>query len=404
MFKKNKSEADSAGHLLLSSYEKWAGIVFLSIVMLFLVFVAVASFVSEDILRSETENRNLCQFVEPDLDSVFDGSWESGFEEYNKDQFVFRSQSIKLYYGFLDLLRVSVRNGFVKGLDDCILSIRQNLPPTEEYGEQQVEAMVKLQHAADGYGGRVIYMNVPHHNEFFFDKYPPFYENAKESDDAKRASIIQKTKDAGIDVIETYDLLTSKKNEYVYFFTDHHWTQKGACYAYRCLLEHINRDEKYPPMELPDWDELPRAENPAPMAGSYLLKWGDSGSIAADYLEYVLPDDMPSFNRFDNGMLSEAPVINKDKNSYSAFMDGDMGNTVIETSREQLPSVLYVGLSYTNVLEVLSIYNFNRVESIDPRYWDGVICDYISESQPDFIVVLRDDLYSDNPEIKCKVD
>ena len=140
------------------------------------------------------------------------------------------------------------------------------------------------------------------------------------------------------------------------------------------------------------------------MAGSYLLKWGDSGSIAADYLEYVLPDDMPSFNRFDNGMLSEAPVINKDKNSYSAFMDGDMGNTVIETSREQLPSVLYVGLSYTNVLEVLSIYNFNRVESIDPRYWDGVICDYISESQPDFIVVLRDDLYSDNPEIKCKVD
>lgn len=404
MFKGSKSETDSASRGGLTIYEKRTGIVFLCIIMVFLVFTVSDSFTKEDVLRSEQENRNLCQFVAPDFNSILDGSWEAGFEEYNKDQFVLRSQCIRLYYGFLDLLGVSARNGFVRGLDDCILSVRQNFSGAEDYGEKQVDAMVKLKKAADEYGGTVLYMNVPHHNEVFYDKYPSYYENAKDYDDAKRAAIIEKAKNAGIDVIETYDLLTSKNNGYLYFYTDHHWTQKGAYYAFRAFLDYIKRDERYSSVSFPAWDELNEVKHTDRMTGSYLLKWGDSGAIAVDHLEYALPYDMPLIDRYENGMPSKAPIINDDKNTYSAFMDGDMGNTVIETHRDHLPSVLYIGLSYTNALELFSIYSFDRVESIDPRYWDGVICDYISESQPDYIVVVRDDLYSDNVEIKCKVD
>ena len=86
MFKGSKSETDSASRGGLTIYEKRTGIVFLCIILIFLVFAVSDSFMKEDVLRSEQENRNLCQFVSPDFNSVLDGSWEVGFEEYNKDQ------------------------------------------------------------------------------------------------------------------------------------------------------------------------------------------------------------------------------------------------------------------------------------------------------------------------------
>jgi len=53
---------------------------------------------------------------------------------------------------------------------------------------------------------------------------------------------------------------------------------------------------------------------------------------------------------------------------------------------------------------MMSVYNFNRVESIDPRHWDGSICQYVKESQPDYIVIVRDDIYEGNPEFSCTVE
>ena len=85
-------------------------------------------------------------------------------------------------------------------------------------------------------------------------------------------------------------------------------------------------------------------------------------------------------------------------------MGGDIGNTVMETNRDHLPSILYIGCSYSNPLEVMSVYNFNRVESIDPRYWTGSICQYVKESKTDYIVIVRDDIYEGNTSFSCTVE
>jgi len=360
--------------------------------------------------RSMIENRWLTQYEAPTWDTVLDGSWFTHFETYNKDQFFARAISLRLYNRLLDSLHVRERNGYVLGEDGFVMSVNVfyttsgSLQSAESYGEPQVEAMSALKEAAATYGGSVIYLNVPHKVELFPEKYPPIYNSSEELRSIRRESIVEKAKAAGVTVIEAYDVLKSQKNDYIYYATDHHWTIRGAYYSYQMLLDCINNMEKNQELQYPAFEELNVVVNPERMVGSYLKKLGDSGLINVDYMEYAFPHDMPEYTRYDNGEVSKRKLCNIENPSYGAFMDGDIGNTVIETYRDELPSILYIGCSYSNPLEMMSVYNFNRVESIDPRHWDGSICQYVKESQPDYIVIVRDDIYEGNPEFSCTVE
>ena len=44
----------------------------------------------------------------------------------------------------------------------------------------------------------------------------------------------------------------------------------------------------------------------------------------------------------------------------------------------------------------MSVYNFNRMESIDVRHWHKEARKYILESKPDYIVIVRDDVTPDD--------
>ena len=49
-------------------------------------------------------------------------------------------------------------------------------------------------------------------------------------------------------------------------------------------------------------------------------------------------------------------------------MEGDYGFTLVDTKREDLPNIMFVGSSFTNILETLSIHDFNKMVSIDYRH------------------------------------
>lgn len=360
--------------------------------------------------HSGVENRALTQYEAPTLDTVLDGSWFSFLETYSKDQFFARGIAIRAYNYILDSIHVKERNGYVLGDDYFIMSVNPfytsetTLKNAHSYGEAQVAAMTTIAQTADTYGGTVIYLNAPHKIELYTEKYPAFYNNAEELISIRRDSIIEKAKTAGITVVETFDLLQSHKNEYIYYATDHHWTIRGSYYAYQALLECINEMENDCELQYPVFNDLNIVVNPNRMVGSYLKKLGDSGRINVDYMEYALPYDMPEYTRYDDGKISTRALCNTSNSNYAALMGPDISNTVVETNRDDLPNILYIGYSYTNPLEMMSVYNFNRVESIDPRHWKGSICQYVAENQPDYIVIVRDDVYEGNHNFSCTVE
>ena len=85
-------------------------------------------------------------------------------------------------------------------------------------------------------------------------------------------------------------------------------------------------------------------------------------------------------------------------------MSGDMANTIVRTDRPQLPTILYIGYSYTNALETMSVYSFDEMHSLDPRHFRGSICDYIRNHDIDYVVLVRNDLYEGNPENIASID
>ena len=68
-------------------------------------------------------------------------------------------------------------------------------------------------------------------------------------------------------VVKTYDALRAHRDEYIYFNTDHHWTQLGAYYAYVefCKKKGIE------PSDITTWEQhdyAPVPEVVLPGAGS----------------------------------------------------------------------------------------------------------------------------------------
>ena len=376
--------------------------IFLFVVVAFLFAFSFLSVLKPDEQESTTENRDLTQFEAPTWSSILDGSWFSFLETYTKDQFFAREITLQSYNYLLDSIGVKERNGYVMGVDSFVMSVQPSFVPESAlknidlYGGSQVAAMASIAESAESYGGTVIYLNVPHKIELFTEKYPDLYSNGEPFITLRRNSIIEKAKSAGITVVETYDLLESRKDEYIYYATDHHWTIRGAYYAYQALLEAINQSGPSVTLTYPAYEELDVTVNPNRVVGSYLRELGDGGIVDVDYMEYAVPFDMPAYTRYDSGKLSSRPLYDTSIAGYSSFMGGNIANTVIDTDRDDLPSILYIGYSYTNPLEMMSVYNFNRVESLDPRYWKGSICDYVAESQPEYIVIVRDDLTSVN--------
>ena len=374
----------------------------------FLIAVAILSVAKEDVKSSYAENRSYEQFSKPTKETILNGEWFADFETYSKDQIIYREKIIQTYYKTLDSLQVKERNDFVVGEDSFVMPINNYLSEAslnncQNYGQAQVEAMSIIADAAGEYGGQVLYVNIPNKNDLYSEKYPEHYYAREDANQMERASIVDKAKAAGIHVVETYDLLAEHKDEYIYYNTDHHFTIKGGYYVYKAILEKINELNDGQDLTFPDWEELDVQRNDSRMAGSYLRVWGDSKSIDVDYMEYAIPYDMPEYVRTDNGNESDRPLFSLSSTAYTSFMGGDTGNTVIDTNREELPSVLYVGFSFTNALEVLSVYNFDTMESLDPRHWDGSICEYIKESQPDYVVIVRDDIYEGNKQYKGRV-
>ncbi len=185
------------------------------------------------------------------------------------------------------------------------------------------------------------------------------------------------------------------------FYTDNHYTMRGAFYVYQALLEHLNT-EYGEGLRFPEWDECVYHRNDKRSVGTYLRKFGDSGRIDRDYLEYALPADMPDAVRYESGMISETPIITNHP-TYAAFVS-DSANTVLRTNRPERPNILFVGYSYKNALEVLAVYNFNEVHAIDPRRYSGSISDYILDHDLDYVVIVRDDVYAGHEGIMAQIE
>jgi len=175
---------------------------------------------------------------------------------------------------------------------------------------------------------------------------------------------------------------------------DNHFSIYGAYLAYLEIMNAVNADTDLDVTTLRDGD-FEFTELPNPYLGSRQRKlfnlWrnGETLSIVSPAV------DVP-FTRTDNGTESTPSVYDFPGNTwdtvpYSLYMGGDMPSTVIDTEREELPSILVYGDSFTNAVECILWYGFDKMYSLDMRYYtDSTLGEFISEHKPDIVVCIRD--------------
>lgn len=172
--------------------------------------------------------------------------------------------------------------------------------------------------------------------------------------------------------VNVYDTLKNHAFEKIYFGTDHHWTQRGAYYAYKEFIECTG--EKIQPLET--FQNIPAYNYVGSLAG--FSKGTAVEKIMKshpDILERFLPEYANVGNVYaDQNMMkksAEVKAVDTNIKSYSCFIGGDGPLTVFKTNVPNDKTIVIVKESFGNTFAVWAMNNYSTVYVVDSRKFNG---------------------------------
>ena len=378
---------------------KWADWFILIGFLGFLALALVVTLIRPKSGWSYYENRNLARPAPLSVETVLDGTFPASVEPVLQDHAAGRNTLMKLSaWADLHLFRRPVVNEVVPS-QGMLLGFNPYESPDPAYITAQAQAMAdqlaQLQEVVEGYGGRFYYVAVPGQYTYFADAYPDFLNNREAYTALELPAFTQAMADRGVPLLDIGPVLEDLGNPREYYsLADYHYQFEGAYVTYQTILEAINRDLGWD-LTVLDSSSMTTQTLPNPYLGSRGRKIFGLENCG-EHLTIGLPKDPIPFTRTDNGTETAAtvyamPATDTEDVLYSLYMGGDVGETVIETGRPDLPSILIYGDSFTNPVECLAYYSFDEMRSIDLRHYkDMPLADYIQTYQPDIVVGIRD--------------
>lgn len=378
---------------------KWADRFFM---IGFLGFLALA--LSITLMQPKTswsyyENRTLAQPAELSVETVLDGTFPSSVEPALQDHAAGRNTLMQLSaWTDLHLFHRPVVNQVVPA-DGMLLGWNPYETPNPAaitaQAEHMAEELARLRDVVEAYGGYFCYTAVPGQYAYYSESYPDFLNNREAYTALEVPALTQAMAKRGMDLLDMGAVLDTAGNPIEYYSTaDYHYQFGGAYLTYRAILERLNT-ELDTELAILDGHSLTVETLPNPYLGSRgrkLFGLEDCG----EHMTIGLPKDPVLFTRLDNGRetaptVYALPATGTEEVLYSLYMGGDIGETVIQTHRPELPSILIYGDSFTNPVECLAYYSFDEMRSLDLRHYQEMsLADYIRLYQPDIVVGIRD--------------
>lgn len=189
--------------------------------------------------------------------------------------------------------------------------------------------------------------------------------------------------------VNVYSEIAAHTNEYLYFRSDHHWTARGAYYAYRAFAKVAD----FTPV---DKDTLQTGKL-SPFLGS-LYRYTKSASLEnnPDYVEYFLPSVNTTATASDtDAAMSNSysvKVVNTEttsSNKYLAFVGGDHGVVKITTDAQSNKSIVIIKESFGNAFAPWLCANYKNVYVLDPRLLTLNLADFVKTNSIDEVLFLN---------------
>ena len=305
---------------------------------------------------SKIENRQLAKLAAPTLTSLADGSFTAGVSSWFADQFPCRDTCITVNTQTKRLLGEREVKGVYLGKEDQLFLIPDT--PDETGMEKNLAAI-------DGFSKK----NEKIHSYFCLvpnaicvqaDKLPA---NAPAPD--QKAQIEEAYgKLANTATVDVLPALSERKDDYIYYRSDHHWTGLGAEAAFYKIAEAMEIDAPITDYEV--------CEVTDDFSGTLSKKAGRFD--VRDRIDLYLPKTDEIYNveyvgeEKRTGSMYEKEALSS-ADPYTVFFGGNHGRVDIRTTVQNGRKLLVFKDSYFNTLAQFMWPYFEKVVIVDPRYY-----------------------------------
>lgn len=352
------------------------GFIVIFIGILFLFFINT---ITSNEKVSNVEKRNLSTFPEFKVKNLLTSSYYDDLTKAFNDQLFLRNELVKGYY----LMQFQRYLGdVVEGKDGEMFSAPQSNVNRENYKKNLISVSKEMNEIVDELkknGTQFIFLSIPRKDAYLEEYLPSTYTSSK-SIYEYGLNILKENSSKDIIYVDALEVFHEHNgNNHYYFKTDHHINPRGGELLYLELMNIIDA----PSYKLDDFYQV----HEAVVNGSYNKQVGQSVKLNKEELWLSLKSDF-SYTRYENDKVSNLSIWGSGTSYETAYMEGDMAYTRVETKRDELPNVMFVGSSFTNILEALTIPSVNRMVSIDYRHNKSgkSIVDYAKEYDIDYVI------------------
>lgn len=345
------------------------------------------------------ENRALAEKPELTGENVRTGKYFSGWDTWLSDHIVGRNTILKSYARIQRALPKVEANNIIETDSGALLIMAS---PEDYDPEEQKEIMDKktgelkaLAGHVQDYGGLFCYVGVPGQRYVYYDEYPEYLSIGRSLVDYCEGRVfdaLANTDAVAVNMREVFDATGDAKR--YYSALDNHYNYDGVLLTYRTLMKAINERLDTPLKVYEDRDLVFHTEEQE-FFGSYSRRICNL-QARKEHLVWAEPKEPVPFTREDGHVRVSANTFEQPDpavSTYAGYMGGDIGETVIRTGRDDLPSILVFGDSFTNPLEGLLYASCGEFRSLDFRHYDSMtLYEYIDLYQPDIVIAVRDNM------------
>ncbi len=354
----------------LNSYEKLYKRILACLLSLFIGGMFCINVFTPNRTYSDSENRMLEQFPPFSIQNLLEKNFTPTYEKYISDQFLYRDFWISLKSNIDRTIGKKEFNGVYLGKNDILL--QKFIRPEKQDMNSKINAINTFQLANPAVKTHV--MLVPTAISMLKDALPKYISS---EDELFSINQVRKSLNTDIHFIDVYPLLSSKRQEELYYKTDHHWTTKGAFYAYLELSKSLN----FNPHKKESFTINKITHH---FYGSLYSKTGFS-HIKPDSIELYEPKEAIDYKvaYMDEGVTSnsvyEMENIKK-KDKYSVFFNGNHPLVKMTTENTNGKKLLVIKDSYANALLPFLLPHYSEIHVIDLRYFNEDVALYLQNN------------------------
>lgn len=317
---------------------------------------------------SAMENRYLAAMPQANWQNIRSGAYMEDLETYMADHIPFRDQWIQLKNS---IERLSGR----EQIDDIYFAGDHRLIEVKNISFEQLEANMQTLAAWTKKLPETIhteFLLAPTASWIYQDELPAY---ALTYSPQQALEIIREALPESVYFVCAYDELVGHKEEAIYFKSDHHWTMRGAAYAYQALME--SRGESVA-------DIMTRE--------SRCMSEEFKGSLYSQAPVFGYPQeqfwvmDSPGLHAIWTAEGKSATVLMPEmfekKDQYTAFMGGNYGLTRVHNeAAERQETLLLLKDSYANSMVPFLAEVYQEIIMIDLRYYRENLSELIEQEQ-----------------------